>query len=182
VFGLFSCLASSSVLACLLRQCRYSVSSLPVISLDIDIADVADLYAWQFDLTFNPAVLAAVSITEGAFLVGGGSTFFLEGTIDNTSGSIAATTDTLIGAISGVTGGGTLATVVFQALASGTSPVTLANVILLDSGLADITGSSTIDGTVNVGASAIPEPATWLMLATGLAGLLGYGRMRRALG
>jgi len=47
----------------------------------------------------------------------------------------------LIGAIPGVNGTGTLATISFQALTSGTSPIALANVILLDSTQTDMTAS-----------------------------------------
>jgi general secretion pathway protein D len=35
------------------------------VSLDVHITGVTDLYAFQFDLAFNPAVLSAVRITEG---------------------------------------------------------------------------------------------------------------------
>src|ERR1019366_6371228 len=51
-------------------------------SLDVGV-DITDLYAFQFDLSFNPAVLSATSITEGLFLPTGGSTFFISGDIDN---------------------------------------------------------------------------------------------------
>jgi general secretion pathway protein D len=140
-------------------------------SLDVHITGVTDLYAFQFDLAFNPAVLSAGSITEGAFLPSGGVTSFIPGTIDNTAGSITFTADTLIGAIPGVSGSGIFATIDFQALALGTSAITLSNVILLDSNLAEIT-VNTVDGNVSV--SAVPEPSPTLLLALGLAGVLGY--------
>jgi hypothetical protein len=144
-------------------------------TLDIDIADVTELFSFQFDLMFHPGVLAAASITEGAFLPSGGSTVFLAGTIDNTSGTISVTAGSLIGFLPGVQGSGTLATVNFQALALGTSPIALANVILLDTSLADITPNIS-DGAVTVQsvAALVPEPATWLLFATGLLGLFGY--------
>jgi general secretion pathway protein D len=139
-------------------------------SLDIAIADVTDLLSFQFDLAFDPSVLSATSITEGPFLPSGGSTFFVPGTIDNTAGTLTFTADTLIGVIAGVAGSDILATASFQALALGTSPIMLSNVIVLDSTLADI-ATSTGDGTVHV----VPEPGTFVLLAPGLLGLLGYG-------
>jgi general secretion pathway protein D len=116
-------------------------------------------------------VLSAVSITEGAFLPRGGATFFIPGTIDNTVGSITFTADTLQTAIAGVSGSGIFATIDFQALALGTSAITLSNVILLDSNLAEIP-VNTVDGNISV--SAVPEPSPTFLLALGLAGMLGY--------
>ena len=46
-------------------------------SLNIRIADITDLYAFQFDLAFNPTILSAASVTEGPFLPSGGSTVFI---------------------------------------------------------------------------------------------------------
>src|SRR5580693_1534910 len=46
-------------------------------TFDINISNVTDLYAFQFDLSFAPGLLSAVSIVEGTFLPGGGATFFI---------------------------------------------------------------------------------------------------------
>jgi general secretion pathway protein D len=143
-------------------------------SLNAFITDVTDLFAFEFDLAFDPTVLSTISVIEGPFLPGGGSTFFVPGSIDNTVGTITLTSGTLIGPIPGVSGSGILATINFQALALGTSPVTLSNVLLLDSNLADIT-ASTADGTV----SAVPEPSTLILLITGILGTVGHGWYRR---
>ena len=72
------------------------------VTLDVNISNITDLYAFQFDLSFDPGTVSAVSITEGSFLTGGGATFFLPGTIDNVGGTIASTADSLVGAIPGV--------------------------------------------------------------------------------
>ncbi len=149
-------------------------------SLDISVTDAVDLYAFQFDLSFDPTILSAGSITEGPFLPAGGATFFIPGTIDNATGAITFTADTLQTAIVGVNGNGTLATVDFQALGVGTSLVALSNVILLDSALGDIT-ASTADGSVTVRqpVTGVPEPSTWLLLVTGCVGSLSYGWRHR---
>ncbi len=146
-------------------------------TLAVALDSVSDLYAFGFDLAFDPTILAATLVVDGSFLSG---CCFNAGTIDNTAGTIVDITDTLSGPDPGVSGSGDLALISFQALAAGTSAITLANAILLDSNLQDILLVSTLRGTVTVGSAAIPEPGTWLLLATGSAALLGYGwRSRR---
>jgi len=128
-------------------------------SLDVSITDVTDLFAYQFDIAFDPAVLEAQSTTEGSLLPTGGSTFFIPGTIDNTKGLISFTADSLIGAISGVNGTGVLAQLEFSAIGAGTSPVNLSNVILQDSALLDIS-ANIIGGAVQIQGGTVPEPAS----------------------
>ena len=119
------------------------------ISLNINISGVTDLYAFQFDLSFAPTVLSGISTSEGSFLPTGGGTFFIPGTVDNAGGFISLTADTLLTAISGINGGGTLATVQLSALASGSTPISISNVILLDSNLNTI-AATTLDAVVIV--------------------------------
>ena len=83
-------------------------------TLSVVISEASDLYGYQFDLGFDPTVLKATSVTEGAFLGTGGPTIFLPGTIDNVGGSITANADILNGAVSGVNGSGDLLDVTFQ--------------------------------------------------------------------
>ena len=92
------------------------------ISVDMFVFNSADLYAFQFDLGFDPTVLTAIAVTEGPFLGSGGSTFFLPGAIDNTGGVISFTANSLLTAISGVNGNGFLATAQFTAVAAGIEP------------------------------------------------------------
>jgi hypothetical protein len=152
-----------------------------IFDVDIDVTGVTDLYAFQFDLSFNPAILSGDSVIEGTFLPSGGTTFFIPGAIDNVGGTITANADTLIGAIPGVTGDGTLAVFQFTALAPGTSPLSFANEILLDSSLNDITASTTSqNGSVTIsGISSIPEPQTLTLLVTGLLVLVTVCRLHR---
>jgi general secretion pathway protein D len=134
------------------------------VSLDVAISGVADLYAFQFDVTFDPSVLAATDVSEGPFLPGGGATFFIPGIIDNVGGSVAFTADTLLGPVPGVTGDGILATLTFTAVAAGTSPIALENVILLDSVL------GLIEVVTDGGQVTVPEAATLLLLGSGIVG------------
>jgi hypothetical protein len=139
-------------------------------SLDVLISNVADLYAFQFDLAFNPLVLSATGVAEGSFLPSGGTTAFIAGTIDNSAGTISGIADSLIGPIPGVSGTGSLAIIDVHALSPGTSPIILSNVVLLDSSLTPI-GSNVVNGIVDV----VPEPSTLLLLATSCVGLLALG-------
>ena len=125
-----------------------------IVSVPINVSGVLDLYAYEFDVSFNPAIVQLQNITEGPFLAGAGTTFFGPGTIDNTAGTAVFTFDTLIGPIGGAAGSGTLANFSFLPIALGTSPVSLANVILLDSSL-NILPVTTSDGVITV----TPEPS-----------------------
>ena len=64
-----------------------------------------------------------------------------------------------------MSGDGRLLTFEFTALAEGTSALSFGNPFLLDSSLNDITGATTFEnGSVTIGASAAPEPGTYLAL------------------
>ncbi len=142
-------------------------------TVDVDIANAADLFDFQLDLNFDPAVLQASDALEGTFLSGDGSTFFIPGVIDNGVGSIAFNADTLLSSISGVDGSGVLLEFDFTALAPGTSSLDVENLILQDSpgNLVDgaiTNGSVTVTGGVPVSTA---EPDTLLLLATALCSL-----------
>lgn len=134
-------------------------------TIDVVISGVTDLYAFQFDVVFTAGLLGAISISEGPFLMGGGATFFVPGTVDNLNGTLTATADTLLGPSAGVSGGGVLAQISFQALASGAADVTFGSVIVLDSNLADIPVVLTPAVVTIQDSGAIPEPSSWQLLA-----------------
>lgn len=147
-------------------------------TLQVTAADVADLYAYQFDLTFNPAAFQVGGVSEGAFLPTGGSTYFDGGTVDNSTGTVSFTLGTLIGlGVPGVNGSGVLASFSVSSIGSapGVGTFGLANVTLLDAAGADISANA-----VALNVSAVPEPATWGLLLAGGALVAAVARRRRA--
>jgi hypothetical protein len=150
------------------------------LSLDVNISGVTDLFAFQFDLSFAPALLADAVVSEGPFLSSaGGSTFFVPGRTMN--GGVSAIADTLLGSAPGVSGAGTLATINLTALlsgASGTTTLALSNVLLFDSQLRPIPSTS-VPSQVTI----LPEPRTWtLILVALLGGMLVRTRFSRLRG
>lgn len=145
-------------------------------SVSVSIANVSDLFAYQFDFGFNPAVLQLQSVQEGPFLATAGGTSFFSGLIDNVGGTDQFIADSLSGFGPGATGGGVLATLNFQAV-PGFSPLTVSNVTLLDSAFNEIP-STTVDGSLFV----TPEPSMprWLAVGLCLAALVCSRYRRRS--
>lgn len=166
-----------------------SVSVGDTFTVNVNITDVTDLLGFGFDLNFDPTILSAQSVNEGAFLPSGGTTFFIAGSIDNVGGSIANNGDSLVGPIPGVSGSGTLLTCQFLAIGAGTGDLSLTNTLLLDSNLEGIPATLE-DGTVTVaaeengggGPTPAPEPSGVSVLSTGLlcVFLLANRRPRKA--
>jgi general secretion pathway protein D len=155
---------------------------------DVNISNVADLYDYQFDLNFNPAVLQATAVLEGSFLTSGGATFFLPGTIDDSAGTIDFNADSLLTAISGVSGSGMLLEIEFSAIAPGSSAISIpdnSDLILQDSNGALLSAAAPVGGQVQVQGdttAGVPEPSMrWLLTAALLACciLAGNNRLRR---
>ncbi len=142
-------------------------------SLDVRISGVSDLFAWQFDLGFNPGVLAANSVSEGSFLSGTGSTVFLPGSIDNAGGVIGFIGGSLLGS-SGASGAGTLTSVSFTAIGSGSSAVDFFNVIVLNS-FGEGMAADTDGAAVTVPAGAVAEPGAGYLISAGLLSMIAAG-------
>lgn len=186
-------LAMVSVAACLLGSAARAQTVVSVnpgsqtvtagtdFTVDVNISGVSNLYGYQFDLSFNPSVLSAVSSSEGSFLAKAGSTFFIPGTNDNTHGVVSATGDTLTGSSQGASGSGNLVVFTFDAIKSGFSAITISGTQFINSTFGSITTSST-GGSVTVGGMKAPEidPSSALGAITLLVGGLVLLRERSA--
>ena len=103
-------------------------------TVDILVERASFIAGAQFDLSFDPSLVTAISVDEGnLFNAGGCATFFLPGTIDNVAGTITEVVCVIIEPGWMVSGTGTLATITFTAgTTEGTSPLDLNNVIVGD--------------------------------------------------
>ncbi len=95
-------------------------------TLDIGAQDVFGLAGWQFDITFDPAALEAIDVSEGNFLKMGGTTLFQSGTINNAAGKITGLSAIRL-STQGVSGSGTLLQVRFKAKSDGVTELALQN-------------------------------------------------------
>ena len=105
------------------------------------IKDVEDLSAWQMDIKFNPAILRALTVTQGDFLIEGGLAPFFTSMIGD--GKITAgqarigrqntPQQPLVNSPIGVTGTGELLTIEFQVLEFAEESLGLHNVQLSNS-------------------------------------------------
>ncbi|MXV85891.1 T9SS type A sorting domain-containing protein [Candidatus Poribacteria bacterium] len=96
-------------------------------TVNLNVENVTDVGGWQADLTFDPKVLIARSVTEGDFLKQDeGETFFQKGAIKNQIGKITGIKAARL-TRSPVRGHGTLLSVTFKALRNGESKLTLQN-------------------------------------------------------
>jgi hypothetical protein len=125
------------------------------ITIEIQASGVTDLYGMQFDLSFDETKLQYISITEGQFLQSGASTFEV-GPTSTSNGLIDNYAITRLSpATTGVDGSGVLATIEFQALAIGTSSLTLSDTLFSDSSFTSIS-HTTQPGSVTINPSCTP--------------------------
>ena len=109
-----------------------SVGDIFTIDIIVDSAG-SNIYGAQYEMYFDNTMLSATSQTQGTFLSQDGeSTNVIVGDANNTIGKIVYG-ETRVGAPAGVTGSGVLASIIFEAVQSGTSALTLSYVMLMDS-------------------------------------------------
>jgi hypothetical protein len=146
----------------------------------VNISNAANVYGFQFNLGYDATLVQAIGVSEGGFLSsGGGTTFFVPGTIDNGLGSFYSNGDVLIGNIPGVDGMGTLLQFDFKAIAAGTSALTLTNIFLLDPNF-NLLNESSVDGSVTVNrVVSTPESSVIVYLAAFLLLCLLSRQVRR---
>jgi len=123
-------------------------------SISVSVAEVIDLYGWEFKLYYRNDILNATEVLEGPFLKTGGPTYFTGAPSETrgiwndynaTHGRIHVWC-TLLEEIPGVDGTGVLATITFKVTKSGESSLTLSQTFLINSKVIEIPHEN-IDGS-----------------------------------
>ena len=141
------------------------ISQGDTVTVDIHI-NPQDLVAGiQFDLTFDPSLLTAHTVTPGNFFLGTES-YFHNGTIDNTQGVITGVAGATLGDNSGTINPGNFARVIFTAQPkSGQTLVQLTNIILGDQDATPLpftVTSGTIEVLINYTSISINPQDTYI--------------------
>jgi len=97
-------------------QARVAVGQ--TVTVDIQVENVRDLFVVPFVVSFDPAVVELAEVHHGGFLGDGGQPAALVHRVDAESGAAIISLSRPPG-VAGVTGSGTLVTVVFKGVAAG---------------------------------------------------------------
>ena len=173
-------LAASPARAALItfESARVNPNESFVVSVILD--DVDDLIAFNFDFVFDPTVVGTPTVTRGNIFAGVGDPcdlcffpgFAPTDPVSGVPGVVSFISDAILGLAPGVSGGGTLAVLTFQALGGGgDAGLALSNVLLSDSLFNPIDGTIIRNGEVTVVPAAVPEPSTLGLMGVGLLAL-----------
>jgi hypothetical protein len=106
----------------------------PAVTVPISVFGAARVSMVTLSLRFDPQVLRPRLVQEGMFMAGGGGTVTFAQQVDATAGRIDITL-TRTADTTGVSGDGVLAAVVFDAVGSGVSPLSLGGVVTNPAGM-----------------------------------------------
>jgi general secretion pathway protein D len=95
--------------------------------VEINVSNVQDLFAVPLAVGYDPSVLELAEVQQGEFLSGEGQTPALVHRVDPQTGTAIISLSRAPGS-SGASGSGTLARLVFSALAAGRSPLSFNNI------------------------------------------------------
>jgi len=154
-------------------------------SIDLAVNYIEKLWGYQFWLSFDPTVIHGVSVEDGPFLGSAGGTVIVShgAGFNNEAGELRLFGASIFFTGPEVpeyllpTGGGVLATVTFEVVGHGRSPITLG----AQTGLANKTGGWGFDDEYCYGAIYVPHPwgggewlpyEPWLNLLSDGSGLL----------
>ena len=103
------------------------------VEVDIFVTDISGLFGYQFDFSFNPAILSFTDFLEGTFIGGADETFWV--TLDDSeaaSGVLRSIAVTRITPGQSVSGSGILGSFGFTAISSGTAVIQIDSLQLTD--------------------------------------------------
>jgi hypothetical protein len=127
-----------------------SVNTGDTVSVKVVNNDAKNLFGFQFDMNYDPAILEFQSVEQGGLLKTGGVTIFCVPFKTDNPGLIKNVACTRMGQVGEVEGVGTMMEVIFTAKSSGTSDIELTNVKLSDINANELT-PETFSGEVIVG-------------------------------
>lgn len=119
-------------------------------TINVTVANVTNLYGWEFKLYYNNTMLNGTSISEGDFLQAQGDTYFESINFTdayNATHGILWATGALLGNVSGVDGSGSLANILFECKQFGNSTLSFDYSALGDPEGIEIQ-HATVDGSV----------------------------------
>ena len=103
-------------------------------AVNLQISGAKNVYSVPVQISFDPSKLQLVNVSDGSFLSQDGQAVALVHREDDTAGSVQITASRPPGS-GGVSGSGTVATLTFQAKASGQTPLTITRGGARDPGL-----------------------------------------------
>lgn len=154
--------------------------------INVTVSDVTDLYLWMFRLSWNKTVLQLNTINEEPFLEkDGGSTsgIMLSPSISeiNDAGRIEEAACSIVGAVPGVDGSGTIATLNFTCLSIGSTSLEFWEeppLYELETDLLDSNGETIPHTALPTTVDVIPEFSGFaaLLLLVAISSLVILGR------
>jgi hypothetical protein len=117
------------------------------LALDVRTTGIHDLYGVAFHLTYPTAVLRFTGATEGGVLNGSGGTPTSFQVVEAPAGNLVIGL-TRLGPVPGTSAAGTLMTLQFTGIASGTGTLAFTNVLATDSSGNPVPGLTWAAGTV----------------------------------
>jgi len=136
-------------------------------TIEIEVVPGTPIAGVQFDLSFDPSLVAVESVQEGDLLgQGGASSFFNPGKIDNKAGTITGVFGAITTPGEAVSAEGTFATVTLTARAQRDNwPVGLSNVVAGDMGGNAVPITLASNGVLSPSVSADGAVFSWWVLS-----------------